>query len=157
VGIEIERKFLVDADTWRLLESEGSFYCQGYLSTSPQRTVRVRVADEKGFLTVKGLVTGATRAEYEYEIPIDEAQALLKICQKPLIEKKRHIIDGGEVTWEVDEFLGENQGLILAEVELRNENQEFMKPSWLAGEVTHDRRYYNANLVAYPYGSWHEI
>jgi adenylate cyclase len=154
MGIEIERKFLVDVDAWRLLKTKGQFYCQGYLSRSPERTVRVRIAGNKGFLTVKGLVAGASRAEFEYEIPVDEATALLAICEKPLIEKNRHEIDGGKVTWEVDEFLGENQGLILAEVELYSEDQLFMKPTWIAEEVTHDRRYYNANLVAYPYCSW---
>jgi adenylate cyclase len=154
MGLEIERKFLVDEEAWRQLGAQGLLHRQGYLNTSPERTVRVRIAGDRGFLTVKGLVIGASRPEFEYQIPHDEALALLEICEKPLVEKYRHEIEDGAVTWEVDEFLGFNQGLILAEVELQSEDQVFSKPSWVTEEVTQDRRYYNANLVENPFSNW---
>lgn len=151
---EIERKFLVSSDAWRELAS-GTNYRQGYLSTVKERTVRVRTIDDKGYLTIKGITVGATRAEYEYEIPADEANELLDdLCERPLIEKTRYKIPHGGLTWEVDEFAGDNQGLIVAEVELTDEDQEVALPDWAGEEVTGDPRYFNSNLIANPYSTW---
>ena len=151
---EIERKFLVVGDAWRAM-TRGTRYRQGYLSTNKQRTVRVRVIDGKGYLTVKGASVGAARSEYEYEIPAADADEMLEqLCEKPIIEKNRHKIPIGGVIWEVDEFLGVNEGLIVAEVELQSENQDFPKPEWVGAEVTSDPRYFNASLIAKPYSSW---
>ncbi len=151
---EIERKFLVIGDAWRKL-AKGTVYRQGYLSTVKERTVRVRIVGHKGYLTVKGLSVGAKRAEYEYEIPVADADAMLnELCEQPLIEKTRHKISFDELIWEVDEFVGDNEGLIVAEVELSDEDQEIHLPDWIGEEVTDDPRYFNANLIAYPYKSW---
>lgn len=151
---EIERKFLVKGDAWRAL-AKGTTYRQGYLNSAKERTVRVRTAEDKAFLTIKGLTLGATRAEYEYAIPFDEGKAMLDaLAEKPLIEKKRYKIPSGDLTWEIDEFLGENAGLIVAEVELTSEDQAFDRPAWLGDEVTGDTRYYNANLIKKPFTRW---
>ena len=151
---EIERKFLVNGDAWRAL-AKGTTYRQGYLNSAKERTVRVRTAEDKAFLTIKGLTLGATRAEYEYAIPFDEGKAMLDaLAEKPLIEKKRYKIPAGDLTWEIDEFLGENAGLIVAEVELKSEDQAFDRPAWLGDEVTGDTRYYNANLIKKPFTRW---
>ena len=151
---EIERKFLVKGDAWRAL-AKGTTYRQGYLNSAKERTVRVRTAEDKAFLTIKGLTLGATRAEYEYAIPFDEGKAMLDaLAEKPLIEKKRYKIPSGDLTWEIDEFLGENAGLIVAEVELTSEDQAFDRPAWLGDEVTGDPRYYNANLIKKPFTRW---
>ena len=151
---EIERKFLVKGDAWRPL-AKGTTYRQGYLNSAKERTVRVRTAEDKAFLTIKGLTVGATRAEYEYEIPFDEGKAMLDaLAEKPLIEKKRYKIPAGGLTWEIDEFLGDNAGLIVAEVELKSEDQAFERPAWLSDEVTGDPRYYNANLIKKPFTRW---
>jgi adenylate cyclase len=126
-----------------------------YLNSAKERTVRVRTAEDKAFLTIKGLTLGATRAEYEYAIPFDEGKAMLDaLAEKPLIEKKRYKIPAGDLTWEIDEFLGENAGLIVAEVELTSEHQAFDRPAWLGDEVTGDTRYYNANLIKKPFTRW---
>ena len=144
---EIERKFLLKDDSWRSL-AKGKKYRQGYLNSVKERIVRVRTIDDKGFLTVKGMVTGATRAEFEYNIPADEAEAMLDdLCENPLIEKNRYKIEFGGLVWEVDEFIGENQGLTMAEVELESEDQSFEKPAWIGEEVTGDPRYFNSNLI----------
>jgi adenylate cyclase len=151
---EIERKFLVEGDAWRAL-AKGTNYRQGYLNSAKERAVRVRTAEDKAFLTIKGLTVGATRAEYEYEIPFDEGKAMLDaLAEKPLIEKKRYKIPAGGLTWEIDEFLGDNAGLIVAEVELKSEDQAFERPLWLGDEVTGDPRYYNANLIKKPFTRW---
>jgi adenylate cyclase len=152
---EIERKFLVEGDAWRAL-AKGTNYRQGYLNSAKERTVRVRTAEDKAFLTIKGLTVGATRAEYEYEIPFDEGKAMLDaLAEKPLIEKKRYKIPAGGLTWEIDEFLGDNAGLIVTEVELKSEDQAFERPAWLGDEVTGDpRSYYNANLIKKPFTRW---
>ena len=151
---EIERKFLVKGDAWRAL-AMGTTYRQGYLNSAKERTVRVRTAEDKAFLTIKGLTVGATRAEYKYEIPFDEGKEMLDaLAEKPLIEKKRYKICVGDLTWEIDEFLGDNAGLIVAEVELKSENQAFDSPAWLGEEVTGDPRYYNANLIKKPFTRW---
>ncbi len=154
MGTEIERKFLVKDNSWRSL-APGVNYRQGYLNSAKERTVRVRTIDAKGFLTIKGITTGATRAEYEYEIPAADAEAMLNdLCEKPLIEKSRYKIDFGGFVWEVDEFYGENLGLIVAEVELQSEDQTFEKPEWIAEEVTGDPKYFNSNLISDPYLKW---
>jgi len=154
MGIEIERKFLLKNDTWRSL-ARGIKYRQGYLNSTKDRTVRVRTIDDRGFLTIKGPNKGATRVEYEYDIPgSDAANMLDDLCEKPIIEKNRHKIDFAGLIWEVDEFFGENTGLIVAEVELESEDQRFEKPEWVGDEVTGDPKYYNANLVIHPYIKW---
>jgi len=154
MGTEIERKFLVSDNSWRSL-APGVHYRQGYLNSAKERTVRVRTIDGKGFLTVKGITTGATRAEYEYEVPGGDADAMLDdLCEKPLIEKSRYKIDFGGLVWEVDEFFGDNQGLIVAEVELGSEDQQFEKPAWIGEEVTGDPKYFNSNLINSPYLKW---
>ncbi len=150
---EIERKFLVKGNGWR--EGEAKTFRQGYLSTVKERTVRVRAAGDKAYLTIKGLTQGATRAEYEYAIPVKDAEEMLDtLCERPLIEKRRYVVEHAGLTWEVDEFFGENAGLVIAEVELESEEQPFDKPPWVGDEVTHDPRYFNANLVAHPYSKW---
>lgn len=156
MGKEIERKFLVDVDeAWQNVS--GTVYRQGYLSTVKERTVRVRTIGDEGYLTIKGITVGATRLEYEYEIPADDANELLdELCERPIIEKKRRVIEFDGLKWEVDEFYGENTGLILAEVELDDEAQQVEKPPWIAAEVTDDPRYFNANLVDHPYSEWEE-
>jgi adenylate cyclase len=151
---EIERKFLVNGLEWKNL-AKGTEYRQGYLSTVKERTVRVRTIDNAGYLTIKGISTGATRLEFEYEISVADAHEMLdKLCEKPLIEKKRYKIEHGGLIWEVDEFFGENNGLVVAEVELENENQEISKPEWISKEVTNDPRYFNSNLTKTPYTKW---
>lgn len=151
---EIERKFLLKNDAWRAL-AEGTMYRQGYLNSAKERTVRVRTVGAKAFLTIKGLTVGATRSEYEYEIPFDECNEMLdNLAEKPLIEKKRCKIARGGLTWEIDEFFGDNKGLIVAEVELASEEQAFGKPEWVGEEVTGDPRYFNANLIKHPFTQW---
>ncbi|MEE8585675.1 MAG: CYTH domain-containing protein [Acidobacteriota bacterium] len=151
--IEIERKFLVEGQGWKAA-SEGIEIRQGFLVAEKQRTVRVRIAAGKAFLTVKSAAQGITRQEFEYPIPIAQAEQILDLCIRPLIEKKRYRIDHQGMTWEVDEFLGENEGLVVAEIELESESQEFVRPDWLGQEVSHDPRYLNANLVKNPYQEW---
>jgi adenylate cyclase len=154
VGLEIERKFLVAGEGWRQPAERQTRFSQGYLSRDPARTVRVRTAGERAFLTIKGKTVGATRDEFEYEIPVDEAQALLALCEGPLIDKRRHLCEFQGRTWEVDEFFGDNAGLVVAEIELASEDEAFERPAWLGAEVTGDARYYNANLAAQPYRAW---
>ena len=154
MGIEIERKFLLTGTTWKNL-APGTSYRQGYLNSIKERTVRVRTIDDKGFLTIKGISVGATRVEYEYEIPFDDAENLLnELCEKPIIEKNRYKITHGGFVWEVDEFFGENEGLVVAEIELESEDQTFEKPEWVGVEVTGDPRYFNSNLIKNPFLKW---
>lgn len=151
---EIERKFLVKGDVWRSL-AEGTKYRQGYLSSAKERVVRVRTINDKGFLTIKGITVGATRSEFEYEIPLEDTDFMLdQLCEQYLIEKNRYKIKLDDLIWEVDEFFGRNDGLIVAEVELTSEDQEFEKPDWIGKEVTADPRYYNSNLVKDPFTEW---
>jgi len=151
---EIERKFLVKGDEYKHL-SKGVYYQQGYLSTIKERTVRIRIIEERGFITVKGISNGAVRAEYEYEIPVNDAREMLNgLCEKPTIEKYRYKVQQHNLTWEVDEFLGENTGLMIAEVELSSEDQVITKPEWIGEEITGDARYYNVNLIANPFSRW---
>ena len=154
MGKEIERKFRVKGDSWRAL-AKGTTYRQGYLNSVKERTVRIRTVGDKAFLTIKGLTVGATRTEYEYEIPMADCNAMLDaLAERPLIEKKRYKVGFGGLTWEIDEFFGENAGLIVAEVELKSEDQAFKKPDWVGDEVTGDPRYFNANLIKHPYTKW---
>ena len=151
---EIERKFLVKGDAWRSL-AEGVSYRQGYLNSQKERTVRIRTVGEKAYLTVKGSTRGVTRTEFEYEIPYEDCLAMLEeLAEKPIIEKKRYRIPAGSYVWEVDEFFGVNEGLILAEIELRSEDAVFEKPDWIGEEVSGDPRYFNSSLVANPYSVW---
>ena len=154
MGKEIERKYLVKGTAWKALAA-GTVYRQGYLSTVKERTVRVRTVGAKGFLTIKGLTTGVTRAEFEYEIPAEEANAMLDgLCERPLIEKTRYKIGVGAHTWEVDEFQGDNEGLVVAEVELKSADEKPEIPAWVAEEVSSDPRYFNSNLVKKPFKTW---
>ena len=152
---EIERKFLVNGDHWRSNVDPGSFYRQGYLSLDEARSVRIRVAGNKAWINVKGKISTFSRHEYEYAIPAQDAQELLEnLCLKPLIEKTRYRLVFSDLVWEIDEFNGANSGLIIAEVELQSEEQEFESPHWLGEEVSHDPRYLNINLVKNPYSNW---
>ena len=154
MGQEIERKFLVRGDAWRE-GATGSGYRQGYLSTVKERTVRVRTVGDRGYLTIKGITVGATRSEYEYEIPVEDAERMLdELCERPLIEKTRFVIAAAGHDWEVDEFAGDNAGLVIAEVELASEDEDVALPPWAGEEVTGDPRYYNANLIAHPFSRW---
>lgn len=155
-GIEIEKKYLVKDDSWRGL-AEGILYRQGYLSSGQGPTVRVRLVGNTGYLTIKGRSSDFSSHEFEYQIPPEEANALLEtLATSSIIEKFRHKIDYDGFTWEVDEFLGENLGLIMAEIELEAEDQDFPLPAWIGEEVTGDGRYYNASLARNPYTNWSE-
>jgi len=153
---EIERKYLLRSDEWKKL-AEGTHYRQGYLSTVKERTVRVRTIGEKAFLTIKGVSKGITRLEFEYEIPTEDANEMLdELCERPIIEKHRHKIAYAGLVWEVDEFHGANEGLVVAEVELTSADEAFDLPPWVGEEVSGDPRYFNANLVANPFMNWKE-
>ncbi len=149
---EIERKFLVQA-SWQP-QAEGVKIAQGYLSTVPERTVRVRIKGDKGYLTIKGKNQGISRAEFEYEIPLRDAEELLKLAEQPILSKTRYFEQQDGFTWEIDVFEGENQGLIVAEIELPDEQAAFAEPAWLGKEVSGDVRYYNANLIKNPFSQW---
>jgi len=154
MAIEIERKFLVRDDSWRG-RSTGCRLRQGYLSTTADRSVRVRVAADKAYLTVKGKTVNAARTEYEYPIPLQDACVMLdELCERPLIEKTRYRIDYGGLTWEIDVFEGDNAGLVIAEVELDSVDQVVPMPVWAGEEVTGDCRYYNSSLTANPFSRW---
>jgi adenylate cyclase len=154
MATEIERKFLVIGDEWRKT-AVGTLYRQGYIFSDAKRTVRVRVAGEKGFLTIKGAAVGLVRPEFEYAIPVEDAMLMLDtLCDRPLIEKTRYVLKQGGLTWEIDEFAGENQGLIVAEVELADANQFIELPPWIGAEVSHDSRYFNAALAKRPFTRW---
>lgn len=152
---EIERKFLVKGGFKNLAKKETRI-TQGYLSSVPERTVRVRLKGEKGFITIKGIgnKSGASRYEWEKEIPTEEVKELLSICEPGVIDKTRFLVEAGEHTYEVDEFYGENEGLTVAEVELSSEDEQFEKPEWLGEEVTGDAKYYNSMLMKNPYTKW---
>jgi adenylate cyclase len=154
MATETERKFLVKSDNWRNL-APGILYRQGYIASSEARTVRIRVAGDLGYITIKGVSVGISRSEFEYAIPVEDAMEMLDtLCDRPLIEKYRHKIAIGPLVWEVDEFLGENQGLIMAEVELSDAQQEITLPEWIGTEVSGDPRYFNANLAKHPFSKW---
>ena len=151
---EIERKFLVVGDGWRALAA-GVRYRQGYLSTVKERTVRVRTIADRGVLTIKGFTTGITRLEFEYDIPLADATLMLdELCERPLIDKTRYTIRFGSLNWTVDEFSGDNRGLVVAEVELEDACQPIERPPWIGEEVSNDPRYFNANLVRHPFTTW---
>ena len=154
---EIERKFLVLNSSYKSL---GKYeYCiQGYIRSINEPLVRIRIIGNKSYLTMKSDVNGITRLEYEYEIPNEDAQDLLKLfCKKTIIEKNRYIIHYKSTLWEVDEFLGDNQGLVVAEVELESEQQSYNKPNWVGTEISTDKKYYNYNLAQCPYKTWDNI
>ena len=155
MAIEIEKKFLVKGD-FKSQAHKNTRITQGYLCSVPERTVRVRIKGDKGFLTIKGIgnASGASRFEWEKEIPVVEAEELLKICEPGVIDKTRYLVKKGVHTFEVDEFYGENEGLVVAEIELNAEDESFEKPSWLGEEVTGDKRYFNAMLMKTPYTKW---
>jgi adenylate cyclase len=154
MGREIEKKFLITDNSWRGL-AVGKEYCQGYLNSEKGRTVRVRIIGDRGILTIKGPNDHGARLEYEYDIPLEDAREMLDLlCHKPLIEKIRYNIHFSGFIWEVDEFKGDNEGLLIAEIELEHVGQEFNLPPWIGLEVTGDTRYYNANLVKNPYSGW---
>lgn len=154
MATEIERKYLVLDETWRS-RAVGMVFRQGYLSTVKERTVRVRVVGDLGYLTVKGLTVGSVRTEFEYKVPIADAEQMLdELCEQPLIEKTRYVIEENGLTWEIDEFAGANEGLTVAEVELGDESQQVDPPDWVGEEVTNDARYFNANLIAHPFSEW---
>jgi adenylate cyclase len=152
---EVERKFLVKGE-FKNLASKETRIVQGYLSSVPERTVRVRIKGDKGFITIKGIgnTSGASRYEWEKEIPTDEVEELLKICEPGVIDKTRYLVKVGNHTFEVDEFYGENEGLTIAEIELSSESEAFVKPNWLGDEVTGDTKYYNSMLMKNPFTKW---
>jgi adenylate cyclase len=157
MATEIERKFRIANDAWRQQIRSSTLLRQGYLANTARASVRVRLAGDEGWLSVKAMTPGRARAEYEAAIPADDANDMLqRLCEGPLIEKWRHIVihDGNE--WEIDEFLGENAGLVIAELELDSEHEQFTSPSWLGDEVTHDERYYNFKLSSHPWRRWPE-
>jgi len=158
MGVEIERKFLLAGDSWRASADEGTQIRQGFLSTDKERVVRVRVAGDRGTLTVKGLGSGASRPEFEWTIPVEEAHELLDtLALRPFIEKTRYLVRYAGHTWEVDVFEGRNQGLVVAEVELPSVDIEVPLPEWAGLEVTNDARYANARLVQMPFDAWSRL
>ncbi len=151
MGIEIERKFLVKDDSWRTSDLQGVYIKQGYLKNSVESVVRIRIAQGKGFLTIKGITVNASRREFEYEIPLEDADILLdELCEKPLIEKIRYTVWFKGFKWEIDEFFCHNKGLIVAEIELDKEERVFEYPEWVGREVTCDPSYFNSNLTWEP-------
>ena len=154
MSTEIERKFLTQSSEWKSCGIR-KFYRQGYLSINKNRTIRIRVVEDKGFMTIKSAPIGFTRNEFQYQIPFDDAIEIINsLCEKPIIEKYRTSIKINEVTWEVDEFLGDNAGLIIAEIELNDEKQKVALPDWIGEEITNDYRYSNSNLVKHPFKDW---
>jgi adenylate cyclase len=153
---EIERKFLVKSDAYKAEAFKQTRITQGYLSSVPERTVRIRVKGDKGFITIKGIGndSGASRFEWEKEIPASEVMELMKIAEPGVIDKTRYQVKKGAHVYEVDEFYGDNQGLIVAEIELQNESDAFEKPEWLGQEVTGDAKYFNSMLMKNPYKNW---
>ncbi len=154
MGLEIGKKFLIKADTWRAGVHTAIEIKQGYLNSEVERIVRVRIFGDKGFLTIKGKNENLTRKEFEYNIPLNEAYSLLGLCEKPLIEKTRHLYLHHGNNWEIDVFKGENEGLIIAEIELSSEDQEFKIPKWIGEEISTDSKYYNSSLIANPFVNW---
>jgi adenylate cyclase len=154
MGVEIERKFLIDRDKLETLKN-GYQITQGYIKTIDHTTVRVRIRDKDAFLTIKGKSTGASRLEFEYPIPLLDANDMLtNLCQTSFIEKTRYLVKHEGHVWEVDIFEGSNKGLVVAEVELGSENETFSLPNWVTKEVTDDMRYFNSNLIENPYLNW---
>lgn len=156
MAIEIERKFLVRDDSYKHESFSSSHIRQGYLCSERGKTIRVRIRDEQAYLTIKGpsVDGGLSRYEFEYEIPLDDAEKLMTLCEPGLIDKRRWLVKSGDHVFEVDEFFGDNEGLVMAEVELRTANEEPKMPHFIGQEVTGDRRYYNSQLRRNPYRSW---
>jgi len=155
MAIEIERKFLVTSEAWREAADAGTRFRQGYLIGAEKASVRVRIEGERANINIKSATLGVRRQEYEYSIPLAEAEEILDtLCEQPQIEKTRYHVPVGEHTWEVDVFAGDNAGLVVAEVELEEEDEPFVRPGWLGEEVSHDTRYYNVCLVRHPYKEW---
>jgi len=153
MGKEIERKFLVRGEAWKALAA-GVLFRQGYLNSAKERVVRVRTMGDAAALTVKGITVGATRLEFEYDVPFTDAEQLLELCEQPLVEKTRYKIPLDGLVWEIDEFHGVNRGLVVAECELQSEDQAIAKPDWVGEEVTGDPRYFNSNLITNPFTTW---
>jgi adenylate cyclase len=154
--MEIERKYLVLNSDFKI-EGKSTLISQGYLNSNENRTVRVRINDNKAFLTIKSKTKGFSRDEFEYEIPLNDASYLLNnICEKPIIEKRIFVINFQNNIWEIDEFHGENEGLVIAEIELEAEDQKFDKPSWVGKEVSADTKYFNSSLIKFPFKNWNE-
>ena len=155
MALEIEHKFLLANEDWRLAVEKSTHFKQGYLSSHPTSSIRVRIADNFAWLNIKSATIGTQRLEFEYEIPFADAEVIIAtLCGKPLIEKTRYFVPYDGNLWEIDEFAGENQGLVIAEIELSEVGQNFTKPPWLGAEVTHYLRYYNNNLALNPYKKW---
>ena len=155
MGTEIERKFLIADDRWRAQASAGKRYLQGYLGGNDACSIRVRLEGEQANLNIKGKRLGIQRSEFEFPIPREEAETILQsLCTKPLIEKTRYLVTHGEHVWEIDVFSGENEGLVVAEIELTSTDEDFTRPDWLGDEVSGDPRYYNVCLVKHPYKDW---
>ena len=157
MGIEIERKFLVVDDSWRAQADSSKRMQQAYLSKGAERSIRVRISDNEAYLNIKSSRDGIRRLEYEYAIPVEEAVELIdQVALKPSIDKTRYYIRQGKHTWEIDEFYGDNAGLVIAEIELDDESEHFDKPDWLGAEVSSDPRYYNMNLISHPFSQWED-
>jgi adenylate cyclase len=154
MGVEIERKFLIKDDSWREKATDANDIKQGYLNSVAERTVRVRISERKGILTIKGKNDNLSRLEYEYEIPLKDAESLIELCENPIIEKTRHSYLHANHHWEIDVFKGENEGLIVAEVELESEEEELQLPEWIGEEVSNDSKYYNSSLITNPFVNW---
>lgn len=155
MGLEIERKFLIHKNKWsRITKTQGVFLHQGYLLTDPEKTIRIRISDKLGYLTIKGIAIGAIRKEYEYAIPKNEAKELLDTFSVASLTKIRYDIEYYGKLWQVDEFQGDNTGLIVAEIELKNEKESFDVPDWIGEEITGSKKYYNSNLSLNPYMKW---
>lgn len=155
MALEIERKFLLRSDEWRSQVAKRTLLRQGYLGASSRSSIRARIAGERAWLNLKSKRSGLSRLEYEYEIPVSDADEMLaELCEGPLVEKYRHELPFGAHVWEIDEFLGDNAGLIVAEIELGHESEVFERPNWLGPEVTHEARFYNFNLATHPFKSW---
>ena len=155
MGIEIERKYLVTNDTWQQNADEGIYMIQGYMSSNDKSSVRIRANGDTANLNIKSKTIGAQRSEYDYAIPVAEAMEILEtLCDKPFIVKTRYHVGFRDKTWEIDVFAGENQGLIVAEVELNSVNENFSLPDWVGKEVTKESRYYNICLISNPYKDW---
>ncbi|MEN8786648.1 MAG: CYTH domain-containing protein [Flavobacteriales bacterium] len=154
MGLEIEKKFLIKNDNWKQFVSEEKEITQGYLNANPNRTVRVRIAGKRGFLTIKSKSKGSVRSEFEYEIPIEDATELIELCEKPILSKTRFIVKFENHKWEIDVFEKENKGLVVAEIELSKEDEFFLTPDWIGKEVTEETKYYNSQLIENPYSEW---
>lgn len=155
MSVEIERKFLLASEDWRASAGIGQRMRQGYLSSEPARTVRVRTIGPRGYLTVKGTTKGVSRLEFEYDIPFSDAEQMLdSLCERPLVEKTRYRLSLGAHTWEIDEFYADNAGLVVAELELASPDEAFVRPPWLGEEVSHDPRYFNSALSRHPFSEW---